>query len=59
MVESSPKQEGMTMVQILSPRKEVLAAKEKEKARKDSAAAREKKAKEASETEPDADGEES
>jgi len=62
MVESSPKQEGMTMVQILSPRKEVLAAKEKEaakeKARKDSAAAREKKAREAQE-EGATDGEES
>ena len=63
LIEVPPRQEGMTMVQILSPRKEVLAAKEKEaakeKARKDSAAAREKKAREAEEESPADGGEES
>jgi translation initiation factor IF-3 len=33
-VESAPKQEGMTMVQILAPRKDVMAAKAKADARK-------------------------
>jgi translation initiation factor IF-3 len=33
-VESSPKQEGMTMVQILAPRKDVLAARAKAEAKK-------------------------
>lgn len=62
IVESSPKQEGMTMVQILSPRKEVLAAREKEaakeKARKDGAAAKENKPRPAEEAVPAGDGEE-
>jgi translation initiation factor IF-3 len=61
-VESSPRQEGMTMVQILSPRKDVLekkakeAAKEAKAARKAEGAAAKKRA-EAAEAAP-AEGEE-
>jgi translation initiation factor IF-3 len=63
-VESSPKQEGMTMVQILSPRKDVLekrakeAAKEAKAAKKAEGAAAKEKAR-AAEAVPAGDGEES
>jgi translation initiation factor IF-3 len=62
-VESSPKQEGMTMVQILSPRKDVLekrakeAAKEAKAAKKAESAAAKEKAR-AAEAVPAGDGEE-
>ena len=64
-VESSPKQEGMTMVQILAPRKDVLEKKAKEEAKAAKAAkkaeggpAKEKKPK-AAKAEPAEGGEES
>jgi translation initiation factor IF-3 len=62
-VESSPRQEGMTMVQILSPRKDVLekmakeAAKEAKAARKAEGAAAKAKGADAAEAAP-AEGEE-
>jgi translation initiation factor IF-3 len=63
-VESSPRQEGMTMVQILSPRKDVLekrakeAAKEAKAARKAEGAAAKAKQADAAEAVPAGEGEE-
>jgi translation initiation factor IF-3 len=47
LVESSPKQEGMTMVQILAPRKDVLEKKAKEAAKNAKKAEKAEKARDA------------